>query len=83
MLVSTLTMVCKISHIEPALQPYLPWQPWCRLCSTPCIDQPFMDQTTHLTKVMFEEMVARQLGADPDVSHSPSAIPDHKNSKVS
>lgn len=29
---SSVSMLCRLSHVEPALRPYLPWQPWCSLC---------------------------------------------------
>ena len=29
LLVSTVSMVCQLSRVDPALQPYLGWQPWC------------------------------------------------------
>jgi hypothetical protein len=33
LLISTASMVCKLSYVNPTFQPLLAWQPWCRLCS--------------------------------------------------
>ena len=28
-----MSMVCKLSYVNPSLQPLLTFQPWCKLCS--------------------------------------------------
>ncbi|CAI8000251.1 hypothetical protein GBAR_LOCUS2878 [Geodia barretti] len=33
LLISTASMVCRLSYVNPAFQPFIAWQPWCRLCS--------------------------------------------------
>ena len=30
LLVSMLTLICKLSELDPNLRPWLSWQPWCR-----------------------------------------------------
>lgn len=32
LLISTASMVCKLSYVNPSFQPLLAWQPWCKLC---------------------------------------------------
>lgn len=32
LLISTASMVCKLSYVSPSFQPLLAWQPWCKLC---------------------------------------------------
>ena len=26
-------MTCRLSYVNPAFQPFIAWQPWCRLCN--------------------------------------------------
>ena len=26
-------MVCRLSYVSPTFQPFIAWQPWCKLCS--------------------------------------------------
>ena len=33
LLISTASMLCRLSYVNPAFQPFVTWQPWCRLCS--------------------------------------------------
>ena len=84
LLVSTLSMICKLSHMEPTLKPLLPWQPWCRLCdaggdcdgdaarqshSVPASASNADEQISLLTKDAFDRLVAVNTKHDSDSSH--------------
>lgn len=94
LLVSTLSMICKLSHMEPTLKPLLPWQPWCRLCAAGGDCDGDMASQSHsgasnadeqislLTKDAFDRLVAVNTKQDSDSSHilrhSPPTLPTDK-----
>ena len=71
MLVFMLTMFCHISQVNPALQPYRKYQPWCALCSDYAVSTQAREQLSMLSSLLLPDT-----GGNNAKPPRPSALPN-------
>ena len=71
MLVFMLTMFCHLSQVNPTLQPYRKYQPWCALCSDYPVTAQAREQLSMLSSLLLPDTGSND--ARPPV---PSVLPN-------
>ena len=91
LLISTASMLCKLSYVSPTFRPALSWQPWCKLCTDCGSSKPSADRLGDverpgkkeglLTSELFEELVKKHEN-DPYIDDTLDTSTDKASSQM-